>query len=114
MGVWTQEFTVSGKSQLREQALKERYDALGWTPTELAKAVAKVRLDLYGEEVDPRNISKSIQSALERPSSATTKLTELIIIAMEGTMLIEWTDKIVVETTRLESLSGKNQPAEEL
>lgn len=113
MGVWTEKFTAAGKPQLREQALKDRYEALGWTPTQLAKEVARVRLELYGEEIEPRNISKSIQSALERPSSATTKLTELMIVAMGGKILIEWTDKIVIEETRTEPLSGKNLPAQE-
>ena len=97
---------MSGLKYLNSKVLKSRLENLGWTTYRLAKEVAKIRSEVYGEEIKkPKSLINGINACLEDPDRSSGKMLNCIIKAMGGSIAIKWTtEKIIITTEEQEEI----------
>jgi hypothetical protein len=87
-------------SALKAEILTNRLNSLGWSHYRLAKEVAKVRKEIYGEEIaNPRTLLTGINNCLKNPDRSNGKILECIIKAMGGTLSVKWVNEKIVTIT---------------
>ena len=91
---------MKGFEDLNPNVLKSRLESLNWTSYRLAKEVAKIRLEVYGEEIEnPKSLVNGINACLKDPDRSSGKMIESIIRAMGGSLTVKWTTEKVIRTT---------------
>jgi hypothetical protein len=92
--------SVMDVKDLNPTVLTNRLQALGWTSYRLAKEVAKVRADMYGEVIEnPKSLVNGINACLKDPDRSSGRMLECIIKAMGGSLSVKWTTEKIVKTT---------------
>jgi hypothetical protein len=89
-----------GFEDLNPNVLRNRLQALGWTSYRLAKEVAKVRAEVYGEVVEnPKSLVNGINACLKDPDRSSGRMLECIVRAMGGSLTVKWTTEKIITTT---------------
>jgi hypothetical protein len=89
-----------GFEDLNPNVLRNRLQALGWTSYRLAKEVAKVRVEAYGEVIEnPKSLVNGINACLKDPDRSSGRMLECIVRAMGGSLTVKWTTEKIIRTT---------------
>lgn len=90
-------FNLVQRAILNPEALKKRFQELGWSYYRLAKEVVRIRADLYGDlGLKPNGMGASMKNALENPSGCDVKTLECIVKAMDGDLKVAWRNQKTV------------------
>jgi hypothetical protein len=82
--------SVMGFKDLNPNVLKNRLNALGWTSYRLAKEVAKIRSELYGEVIEnPKSLVNGINACLKDPDRSSGKTLKCVTKAMGGSLTVK-------------------------
>jgi hypothetical protein len=92
--------SVLSLKDLNSKVLQTRLKDLRWTTYRLAQEVAKMRSELYGEEIkNPKGLVNGVKSCLEDPDRSSGKMLNCVVKAMGGSINVKWTTEKVIVTT---------------
>ncbi len=87
---------------LNPEILQKRLKFLGWSTYRLAKEVARIRQEVYGETIkNPKGMVPGVASALKNPEKCSSKMLFCIIRALGGNLKVEWPIEKVTVTEEL-------------
>lgn len=88
---------VNKESGAKHDFLRRRMDTLGWTSYRLAREVARVRGQVYGDKIEKfSTLIPSIERAIAAPERSSGKTLKCIVIALGGKSTIRWENKKTV------------------
>lgn len=85
--------------------LKERMATLDWTTYRLAQEVARIRKEVWGEEIDFRQLINGLNKTIENPEGSSGKQLEAVILALGGTLEVTWISEVIVKRKTKEKIN---------
>lgn len=80
----------------RAQAYQKRLDELGWTRSDLVKAIVELRSQ-RGESCTFQRIQTSIYKAVQQPEKTAASINDDIVTALGGKTILQWSQQIHIQ-----------------